>query len=195
MEQLIMNQTQVIQALGQAVAAMHQAQQQPPPPPPPQPRDRRAEFMKGHPPVFTHSADPMDAEDWLRAIERELDVAQCTDQEKVLYGPHQLRGAAQQWWESYRLAHNNPNTITWQEFTERFRAHHVPAGVMSLKKEQFLALTQGTMTVSEYRDKFLQLSRYCPEEVNTDPKKQYRFLKGLVDPLRYQLMNHTFPNC
>ncbi|WVZ81366.1 hypothetical protein U9M48_028752 [Paspalum notatum var. saurae] len=195
MEQLIMNQTQVIQALGQAVAAMHQAQQQPPPPPPPQPRDRRAEFMKGHPPVFTHSADPMDAEDWLRAIERELDVVQCTDQEKVLYGPHQLRGAAQQWWESYRLAHNNPNTITWQEFTERFRAHHVPAGVMSLKKEEFLALTQGTMTVSEYRDKFLQLSRYCPEEVNTDPKKQYRFLKGLVDPLRYQLMNHTFPNC
>ncbi|WVZ96422.1 hypothetical protein U9M48_042060 [Paspalum notatum var. saurae] len=183
MEQLIMNQTQVIQALGQAVAAMHQAQQQPPPPPPPQPRDRRAEFMKGHPPVFTHSVDPMDAEDWLRAIERELDVAQCTDQEKVLYGPHQLRGAAQQWWESYRLAHNNPNTITWQEFTERFRAHHVPAGVMSLKKEEFLALTQGTMTVSEYRDKFLQLSRYCPEEVNTDPKKQYRFLKGLVDPL------------
>ncbi|WVZ49140.1 hypothetical protein U9M48_000518 [Paspalum notatum var. saurae] len=68
----------------------------------------------------------MDAEDWLRAIERELDVAQCTDQEKVLYGPHQLRGAAQQWWESYRLAHNNPNTITWQEFTERFGAHHVP---------------------------------------------------------------------
>ncbi|WVZ76764.1 hypothetical protein U9M48_024706 [Paspalum notatum var. saurae] len=160
---------------------MHQVQQQPPPPPPPQPRDRHAEFLKGHPSVFTHSADPMDAEDWLRAVERELDVAQCTDQEKVLYGPHQLRGAAQQWWKSYRLAHNNPNTITWQEFTERFRAHHVPAGLMSLKKEEFLALPR--------------LSRYYPEEVNTDPKKQYHFLKGLVDPLRYQLMNHTFPNC
>ncbi|WVZ70997.1 hypothetical protein U9M48_019624 [Paspalum notatum var. saurae] len=66
---------------------------------------------------------------------------------------------------------------------------------MSLKKEEFLALTQSAMSVSEYRDKFLQLSRCCPEEVNTDPKKQYRFLKGLVDPLRYQLMNHTFPNC
>ncbi|WVZ93369.1 hypothetical protein U9M48_039356 [Paspalum notatum var. saurae] len=89
----------------------------------------------------------MDAEDWLRTVERELDVAQCTDQERVLYGPHQLRGAAQQWWESYRLAHNNPNTITCQEFTETFRAHHVPAGVMSLKKE-FLALTQGAMSVN-----------------------------------------------
>jgi hypothetical protein len=25
------------------------------------PRDKRAEFMRGHPPVFAHSADPMDA--------------------------------------------------------------------------------------------------------------------------------------
>ncbi|WVZ51854.1 hypothetical protein U9M48_002957 [Paspalum notatum var. saurae] len=66
---------------------------------------------------------------------------------------------------------------------------------MSIKMEEFLALTQGAMSVSEYRDKFLQLFRYCPEEVNTDPKKQYRFFKSLVDPLRYQFMNHTFPNC
>jgi hypothetical protein len=31
------------------------------------------------------------------------------------------------------------------------------------------------------------------EDVNTDAKRQYRFLRGLVDPLQYQLMNHTFP--
>ncbi len=34
------------------------------------PRDKRAEFMRGHPPVFAHSVDPMDAEDWLRTIEQ-----------------------------------------------------------------------------------------------------------------------------
>jgi hypothetical protein len=49
------------------------------------------------------------------------------------------------------------------------------------------------MSVSEYRDRFLQLSRYAAEDVNTDAKRQYRFLRGLVDPLQYQLMNHTFP--
>jgi hypothetical protein len=36
------------------------------------PRDRCAEFMRGHPPVFAHSSDHMDAEDWLRTVEREL---------------------------------------------------------------------------------------------------------------------------
>jgi hypothetical protein len=64
---------------------------------------------------------------------------------------------------------------------------------MIVRKEEFLALKQGPLSVSEYRDKFLQLSRYAPEDVNTDAKMQYRFLRGLVDPLHYQLMNHTFP--
>jgi hypothetical protein len=61
------------------------------------------------------------------------------------------------------------------------------------RKEEFLALKQGPLSVSEYRDKFLQLSCYALEDVNTDAKRQYRFLRGLVDPLHYQLMNHTLP--
>jgi DNA-binding FadR family transcriptional regulator len=64
---------------------------------------------------------------------------------------------------------------------------------MIVRKEEFLTLKQGLLSVSEYRDKFLQLSRYAPEDVNTDAKRQYRFLRGLVDPLHNQLMNHTFP--
>jgi hypothetical protein len=49
--------------------------------------------MRGHPPVFAHSVDPMDAEDWLHTMKRELHTAQCNDHEKVLYGPRLLRGA------------------------------------------------------------------------------------------------------
>jgi hypothetical protein len=48
------------------------------------------------------------------------------------------------------------------------------------------------MSVSEYRDKFLQLSRYAPKDVKIDAKMQYRFLRSLIDPLQYHLMNHTF---
>jgi hypothetical protein len=86
-----------------------------------------------------------------------------------------------------------PDTITWEEFRNNFCQYHVPAGLMTVKKEEFLALKQGSMSVSEYRDRFLQLSRYAPEDVSTDAKRQYRFLRGLVDPLQYHLMNHTFP--
>jgi hypothetical protein len=193
-EQMFLMQTQTVQAIGQTLAAIQQQQQQPPPQPQPQmPRDKRAEFMRGHPPMFSHSSDPIDAEDWLRTMERELHTAQCDDREKVMYGPRLLRGAAQSWWESYLATHANPDTITWEEFTGSFRQYHVPAGLMTVKKEEFLALKQGSSSVSEYRDRFVQLSRYAPEDVNTDVKRQYHFLGGLVDPLQYQLMNHIFP--
>jgi hypothetical protein len=177
------------------LAAIQQQQQQPPPQPqmPQMPRDKRAEFMRGHPPVVAHSSDPMDAEDWLRIVERELHIAPCDDREKVLYGPRLLRGAAQSWWESYLATHSNPDTITWEEFRIWFRQYHVPAGLMTVKKEEFLALKQGSISVSEYRHMFLQLSRYAPEDVNTNANRQYHFLRDLVDPLQYLLMNHTFP--
>jgi hypothetical protein len=55
-EQMFLMQTQAIQAIGQTLAAMQQVQQQPPPPQPPVqvqmpqvPRDKWAEFMRGHP--------------------------------------------------------------------------------------------------------------------------------------------------
>jgi hypothetical protein len=51
------------------------------------PKDKWAEFMRGHPSVFAHSADPIDVEYWLRTVERELHTAQCNNHEKLLYGP------------------------------------------------------------------------------------------------------------
>jgi len=37
----------------------------------------------------------------LRAVEKQLNIAQCNDLEKVLYASEQLQGAAQDWWESF----------------------------------------------------------------------------------------------
>ena len=44
----------------------------------------------------------------------------------------------------------------------------------------------------EYRDMFTQLSRYAPEEVDSDAMKQKRFLKGLNDGLQLQLMTVVY---
>jgi hypothetical protein len=65
---------------------------------------------------------------------------------------------------------------------------------MKLKKKEFLFLKQGGMSVAEFRDKFIELSRYAPEDVADDEKKRELFLEGLAGPLRYQLTSHTFPS-
>jgi len=79
-------------------------------------------------------------------------------------------------------------------FGENVRSHHVPAGLMRLKRKEFLALKQGGMSVSEYRDKFTQLSRYAPNDVEADQDKQELFMEGLNEGLQYQLLSHNFAN-
>jgi hypothetical protein len=83
-----------------------------------------------------------------------------------------------------------PNTITWQEFRSKFREQHIRKGLMKLKKQEFLALKQGAMSVSEYRDKFIQLSRYATAEVADDEEKQDHFRDGLIGTIKYQQMVH-----
>jgi hypothetical protein len=62
----------------------------------------------------------MEAEDWLKSIDKKLVIVQCTDQEKVLFAAHQLFRTASDWWETYRNSHQNVGAITWNEFKARF---------------------------------------------------------------------------
>jgi cobalamin biosynthesis protein CbiD len=64
-----------------------------------------------HPTTFLQAKDPMEAKDWLKSIEKKLEIAQCTNQEKVLFATHQLFGTAAEWWEMYRNSHQNLGAI------------------------------------------------------------------------------------
>jgi hypothetical protein len=85
--------------------------------------------------MFSHSIEPMDTDDWLKTIEKKLQVDQCTNRERVLFPTHQLVGPAANWWDTYVEAHEEPKTINWQEFRNSFRTHHVSLGVMKHKKK------------------------------------------------------------
>jgi hypothetical protein len=69
-----------------------------------------------------------------------LVVAQCDDRERVLYAAGQLRGSALDWWESYPA--QDRDSLTWVQFRERFRNHHIPEGIMKMKQKEFRALKQ-----------------------------------------------------
>eukprot|EP00267_Zea_mays_P051596 XP_020404564.1 uncharacterized protein LOC109944274 [Zea mays] len=125
-------------------------------------------------------------------MEKMLNIAQCTGQEKVLYASGRLTGPTADWWVSYIDVHAAANTITWTEFSTQFRNYHIPVGLMKIKKKAFLSLKQANMSVNEYHDKFIQLSRYAPDEVADDDRKQEHFMEGLIGPIQYQLVSHTF---
>jgi hypothetical protein len=175
----------------QIMVNIQTAQPQAPPPPL---RDRLGDFQRTMPPTFSHVVEPMDADDWLKSIEKKLLVVQCNNREKVLLASHQLSDPAADWWDAYVEAHEEPKSINWLEFRAAFCAHHVPEGVIKLKKKEFHDLKQESMSVNDYVTKFTQLSRYAPHEVDTDEEKQECFLNGLNDGLAYALEARDFKN-
>jgi hypothetical protein len=48
------------------------------------------------------------------------------------------------------------------------------------------------MTVSEYLNSFIQLSRYAPDDINTNETKQDMFLNRLNDDIQFQLLNTAY---
>jgi hypothetical protein len=50
------------------------------------------------------------------------------------------------------------------------------------------------MSVNEYVTQFTQLSRYAPNDVDTDKKKQDCFFNGLNDGLAYALEARNYEN-
>jgi hypothetical protein len=114
----------------------------------------------------------MEAKDWLNGVEKKHVIAQCTDRKKVLFAVHQLFGMAADWWETYCNTHAAIDTIAWNEFKARFYNHYVPRGTMKLKKKEFTNLRQGSMTVNEYLNSFIQLSRYATKDINTDERSR-----------------------
>jgi hypothetical protein len=133
LEQVLMMQAQMLQTMQQTMVNMQNAQPQAPPPPP---RDRLEDFQRTKPPTFSHSVEPMDADDRLKTVERKLQVAQCNNREKVLLALHQMIGPVAGWWDAYVETHEEPDTINWNEFKMAFHhqleAHEEPDSITYL---------------------------------------------------------------
>jgi hypothetical protein len=81
-----------------------------------------------------------------------------------------LFGMATNWWETYCNTHIDINSIMWNEFHTCFHTHYVARSAMELKKKEFTDLKQGSMSMNEYLNSFIQLSRYALDDINMDEK-------------------------
>ena len=136
------------------------------------------EFFGTHPPLFSKADDPLDADAWLRTIESKfaLLAVPCADANKAQFAAQQLRGTARIWWDHYCAMQPVGHVISWEEFRNAFRTHHIPEGLIERKLNEFLALNQGTRTVLQYAQAFNHLCQYA--------KKRDRFRRGLNTKLK-----------
>jgi hypothetical protein len=99
--------------------------------------------------LFTRTEDPLDADVWLRVVESKFPLlnGECSNVTKVRFAAQQLRGPARTWWDYFLAMQPADHVVEWGEFKTAFRGHHIPAGIMDHKLNEFLGLTQGSRTV------------------------------------------------
>jgi hypothetical protein len=93
--------------------------------------------------LFTRAEDPLDADVWLRVVESKFPLLHgiCLEVTKVRFATQQLRGPVRTWWDHYLAMQPADHEVEWREFKAAFRGHHIPAGIMDRKLNEFLALT------------------------------------------------------
>jgi hypothetical protein len=95
------------------------------------------------------------------------------------------------WWDHFKSMQRG-HAVTWDEFKQAFKSHHIPKGLMDRKMRELLALRQGSDSVYRYAQKFNSLCQYGGHHVDTDAKKMERFRDGLDGKL-YERLNLLDP--
>ncbi|KAK1621047.1 hypothetical protein QYE76_026564 [Lolium multiflorum] len=131
-----------------------------------------------------------DFQQYMRAMEedrRRYQESQSKNMQDFFTHVINDKGPAASWWENLVAVHPPDKVFTWEEFKKKFRDAHVPESVVELKKREFDELRQSTAPIMQYVRDFNRLSRYAPEDVDTEEKRKKRFMKGMNPYMKMQL--------
>ena len=74
--------------------------------------------------------------------------------------------------------------MTWASFSSFFMEKYIPRTLRDKRRDEFLSLEQGRMSVTAYEAKFCALSRYVTQLCFSPQERIRRFVKGLRSELR-----------
>ncbi|KAL0546391.1 hypothetical protein IC582_016299 [Cucumis melo] len=139
------------------------------------------DFRKYNPTTFDGSLeDPTRAQMWLSSLETIFRYMKCPEDQKVQCAVFMLTDRGTAWWETTeRMLGGDVSQVTWQQFKESFYAKFFSASLRDAKRQEFLNLEQGDMTVEQYDAEFDMLFRFAPEMIATEAARADKFVRGL----------------
>ncbi|MQL84539.1 hypothetical protein Taro_017047 [Colocasia esculenta] len=123
-------------------------------------------------------------------LRRDEWVEQQAPAPQALQAQLEAQERANVWWASLLRTRFEDEAVdvAWDEFVRLFWAKFVPEHVQDRMEQEFLSLTQGSMTVLEYEARFSELSKYAPHIVADERRKTKKFVMGLKPSLRTRLV-------
>ncbi|XP_049389639.1 uncharacterized protein LOC125854160 [Solanum stenotomum] len=140
---------------------------------------RLRDFVRMNPPVFLGSMVGENHQEFLDELCKIVNAMGMNSREKPELASYQLKDDAQVWftqWKSSRPVGASP--IDWEEFKKEFLGRFFPREKREVKREEFINLKQGSMSVQEYFLKFTQLYKYALSLVSNPRDEMSRFVTG-----------------
>ena len=122
------------------------------------------QFLANQPKTFSNCVEATDSDDWLVDIYKHFECSNVRPEGFVKFASFQLKDQAAEWFQQYKDSRDG-RVITWDEFRQDFRAHHIPQSVVESKREEFRNLKQGSLSVYDYNKLFQKLARFAKQDV------------------------------
>ena len=153
------------------------------------------DFFRMKPQEFHGGLDPVKAHEWLTGMERIFQIVTCSEENKVTFASHSLKGPAARWWESAsHLMTVQEVPQEWEQFKVIFMEKYFPSSLRTQKEFEFQQLRQGSMTVASYAEKFEDMAAYS-RQATYAPDERWKidqFLFGLRAEISHSVSQREF---
>ncbi|XP_010681946.2 uncharacterized protein LOC104896854 [Beta vulgaris subsp. vulgaris] len=137
-------------------------------------------LAKVKPPYYKGQADTTFLENWIREFEKIFRTVKCPEGIRVGQDVLYLNDEVDLWWRENGARLSVVEGFTWDAFV-------IATFMRKQKVQEFINLMMGSMTISEYYNKFIALSRFAPKVVATEELKSQRFEQRLTDEIQLAL--------
>jgi len=142
------------------------------------------DFLKHYPAKFDGKTSPDIVDQWLKDLERIYDAKMCPVENRLAFSVYMLTGDAEHWWSSTRsMLEERDELVTWETLMERFLSEYFPDSIRYAKEVEFLQLTQGGKTMTEYAERFKHLSCFYTLPLDEEWRCK-KFENGLRSDIR-----------
>ncbi|XP_057824996.2 uncharacterized protein LOC131036985 [Cryptomeria japonica] len=132
------------------------------------------------PPKFDGKTIGDGVEAWVIEMEKYFGLHNMSNETKVVWVAYQLSGEAATWWENEKSERKlQPREITWDLFLQSFKKRWLPQLFFDKKMIEFQNLTQGSMSITQYWEKFTNLLKYVPQYQMDERFCIQKFILGL----------------
>ena len=122
----------------------------------------RGEMNKIKPPTFygEHKKDE-DAKTWLLGMRKYFQLHNYSSHVEGRISIYQLKGKESMWWDQLvQVQHIKEKSVTWREFKKYFEKKYLTKRYYDKKMKEFFELKLRSMTIDEYKRRFLELLKY-----------------------------------